>query len=271
MEEEKLVANEELEEEQLEETDESVEEEKEEPTQDEEKGKFYTDEELNELVNEIADRRVARKMKKYEQQMAKYKDTENVLKSQIGGENIDEVNANLRKIYEEDGRTLPKEYKYENDRDLYILGRNDAEDFIKDGLEATEEEANRLARIGYKNLNAREQSLFNALCENITEIKNEKELLKLGASKDLLQDKDFVEFKKQFNVETPIKNIYELYINNKKPVKEVKTPGSLVGKSNSNNGVKDYYTYEEASKFTREELESNPELFKAIENSMSKW
>ena len=72
MEEEKLVANEELEEEeQLEETDESVEETEEETTQDEEKGKFYTDEELNELVNEIADRRVARKMKKYEQQMAK--------------------------------------------------------------------------------------------------------------------------------------------------------------------------------------------------------
>lgn len=270
MEEEKLVANEELEqeEEQLEET-ESVEEE---TTQEEEKeGKFYTDEELNELVNEIADRRVARKMKKYEQQMAKYKDTENVLKSQIGGETIEEVNANLRKIYEEDGRTLPKEYKYESDRDLYILGRNDAEDFIKDGLEATEEEANRLARIGYKNLNAREQSLFNALCENITDIKNEKELLKLGASKDLLQDKDFVDFKKQFNVNTPIKNIYELYTQNKKPVKEVKTPGSLVGKDSSNNGVKDFYTFEEASKFTREELDKNPELFKAIENSMSKW
>ena len=37
------------------------------------------------------------------------------------------------------------------------------------------------------------------------------------------------------------------------------------------NEVKEFYTYEEASKFTRKDFEANPELFKAVENSMTKW
>ena len=39
----------------------------------------------------------------------------------------------------------------------------------------------------------------------------------------------------------------------------------------SSNEVKDFYTYEEASRFTKEDLDKNPKLYKAIENSMSKW
>ena len=48
------------------------------------KGRFYTDEE----VNSIVDKRVARKMRKYEKQMAEYEDTENVLKSALEVDNI---------------------------------------------------------------------------------------------------------------------------------------------------------------------------------------
>ena len=35
--------------------------------------------------------------------------------------------------------------------------------------------------------------------------------------------------------------------------------------------IKDFYTYEEASKFTRKDFDKNPALFKAVERSMTMW
>ena len=41
--------------------------------------------------------------------------------------------------------------------------------------------------------------------------------------------------------------------------------------TSNQNGVKEYYTYEEASNFTKEDFDKNPELFKAVEKSMQRW
>ena len=41
--------------------------------------------------------------------------------------------------------------------------------------------------------------------------------------------------------------------------------------STQDNGVKDFYSREEALKFTKEDLDKNPDLYKAIERSMYKW
>jgi hypothetical protein len=35
--------------------------------------------------------------------------------------------------------------------------------------------------------------------------------------------------------------------------------------------VKEFYTRDEALKFTKEDFDKNPALFKAVENSMYKW
>lgn len=253
----------------LEETSETIEE------SDQKEGKFYTDEELDKLindkVNEIADRRVARAMKKHEKEMAKYKDTENVLRSQIGGKDIDEVNANLRQLYTEEGRELPKEYQFVDDSDAEILGKAEAQNILKDGISFALDEANRLASIGYNNLSPRDKALFMELSNAIEEDRNKKELLSFGASKELLDDPEFKEFKDQFSNKTSIKKIYEIYQNLKeKPKEEIKTPGSLRGNT-SQNEVKSFYTVEEARQFTAEDFEKNPKLLEAIENSMTKW
>ena len=84
----------------------------------------------------------------------------------------------------------------------------------------------------------------------------------------MLSDKSFNDFRKMFNSNVPIKDIYEMY-SKSKPKPKVENPGSM--KSGLNKTVKDFYTYEEASKITREELDKNPELVKIIEASMSKW
>jgi hypothetical protein len=36
-------------------------------------------------------------------------------------------------------------------------------------------------------------------------------------------------------------------------------------------GVKDYYSFEEAKRFTKADFDKNPKLFAAVEKSMAKW
>lgn len=246
-------------------TEETVEETLADETESKQNGKFYTDEEFNEKVNEFVNRRVAQKMRKYEREMAKYKDTENVLKSQIGGENIEEVNRNLRDLYVRDGVQLPDEYQYHDERDIERLGIGDAEDFIALGYDAMEEEANRLASIGYKNLDKREQIAFTTLVEKLNVMKDEKELLSLGASKDLLSDKDFISFRSKFRENVPIKDIYEEF-SSKQGESKVNSAGSL--KNGSGNTEKTYYTDEEIARLTYEDL-SDEKVWEAVRRSQT--
>ena len=76
---------------------------------------------------------------------------------------------------------------------------------------------------------------------------------------------------KKFNFKTPISTIYEMYTKiNGQAVKQPASPGSA--KTNTGTGeIKDYYTPEEARKFTEEDFEKNPKLMEAIEKSMQSW
>jgi hypothetical protein len=56
-----------------------------------------------------------------------------------------------------------------------------------------------------------------------------------------------------------------------KPKPKVETIGSMKGATSKDNGVKDFYSYEESLQFTKEDFDRNPELFKAVEKSMLKW
>ena len=67
-----------------------------------------------------------------------------------------------------------------------------------------------------------------------------------------------------------LKDKYSMYLKFQ-PKKEVETIGSMKNNTSDNKKVKEFYTHEEASKFTKEDLDRNPELLKAIENSMTKW
>ena len=63
-------------------------------------GRFVTEEELNRMINDAADKRVARKMAKverdYEKELSKYRDTENVLKKTLNIQDGEDVNTKLR-------------------------------------------------------------------------------------------------------------------------------------------------------------------------------
>jgi hypothetical protein len=55
------------------------------------------------------------------------------------------------------------------------------------------------------------------------------------------------------------------------PKKDVRTAGSMTNTNAPDNGVKDFYTRDEALQFTKKDFDKNPALFKAVEQSMHKW
>ena len=47
--------------------------------------------------------------------------------------------------------------------------------------------------------------------------------------------------------------------------------GSMKSTDSKNDGVKDYYAFEEAKRFTKRDFDKNPKLFAAVQRSMTKW
>ena len=230
--------------------------------------KTFTQEEVDEIVR----KRLARKDREYQKELSKYKDVENVLNAGLGTHSIEEAGTNLREYYKEQGVDLPSPIKPGlSEGELQVLGNNDADEILGLGLEEAEREANRLAQIGRENWNAREEAEFNKLASKLNYEKKKKELKSIGVSTDVLESKEFNDFANKFNYGTDIKDIYSLYSKTHQPkeTKNIEKMGSM--KNNPTNEIKDFYSYEESLKFTRKDFDNNPELFKAVENSMARW
>lgn len=227
-------------------------------------GRFYTDEEFNQMVNEIADRRVARKMRKINRELDKYRDTENVLKSQLGGETIEEINSNLRKLYSDEGVKLPERYVSEDEEYLEFQATKDSEDIITEGYNAIKDEANRLANIGYDNLNTKDKLLFTKLCQELDRQDDIKILKGLNIDTNILEDKSFIEYRNQFNRTVPISKIYEMYSGTKET--KINTPGSL---KNNTKTESEYFTDEEIEALTDKDLD-DPVIWEKLRRSQTR-
>jgi hypothetical protein len=224
----------------------------------------FTQEEVDEIVR----RRLARKERDFQKELSKYKSTEEVLKVGLNATDINDAEDKLREYWGNEGTKLPDKVQpgLSND-ELIMLGNGDAENFIKDGYQVMAEEANRLASKGYQNLNLREKTTFDKLVDTLHREKDKKELLKLGAKEELLSDKSFIDFRNKFNSTTPINEIYDMYMknNSNKTVKE--NPGSM--KNNEVSTIKDFYTPEEISQLSDEQLD-DPKIWEAVRKSMTK-
>ena len=227
------------------------------------KGRFYTDEE----VNSIVDKRVERKMRKYEKQMAEYEDTENVLKSALEVDNISDANKKLRSYYQEQGYELPEKKTSYSERELNILAKAEADEIIEEGYDSMLEEANRLAKIGYQNLNQKEKLIFMTLGDELDKQNDTRELKKIGANEELLKKTDFIEFRNMFDKKTPIEKVYGLY-KNQEPKPKVELPGSM--KNTSVKEEKEYLTPEEVVALTPEDWEK-PGMWEKVRKSQLKW
>ena len=234
--------------------------------------KMYTEEEFNAKLNEVIPKKIERAKAKIrkEYEYSAYKKAETVLNAGLGTSNIQEATEAMAEFYRGKGVEIPdfKQPTFSED-DLKVLANNEAQKIIEYGIEDVIEEVDRLADKGIENMTPREKIMFQQLATHRKDYEDQKELAQIGVTKDALQDADFIEFAKDLNPSLSAKQKYEKYLKYK-PKKEVEVIGSMKN-ATEEPGVKDFYSYEEAMKFTKAEFDKNPDLFKAVERSMSKW
>ena len=228
--------------------------------------KTYTQEEVDAIVGKAKARAKAKIEKDYQR---KYGGLEEVLKAGTGKQSVEEMTDTFADFYRKKGITIPEKPVY-SAKDIEVLARAEAEDIIRGGMEDVVEEVDRLTAVGAANMTPREKAVFRVLAEHRQNAERGQELSKIGVGEDVYNSQEFRDFAAKFNANTPIKDIYDIY-NKTKPKKEIKTMGSMKNNASADNGVKDFYTRDEALRFTKADYDKNPALYKAVETSMLKW
>ena len=239
----------------------------------EETPKTYTQEEfesaVNSKVDEVLGKKIARKEAKIRKEYERdYGNLMSTLEAGTGKKGVKEVTDTLEKFYTDKGIKIEKP-NYSS-KDIEILARAEAEEIISGGLEDVVEETDRLADIGVGNMTAKEKAVFKALAEYRQKAERGNELSKIGVSESVYNSKDFQDFASQFTSNTPITKIYDYYAKTQ-PKKEIKTMGSMKSTDSGGNEVKDFYSFEEAKKFTKKDFDKNPALFASVIKSMPQW
>jgi len=223
----------------------------------------FTKEQVDEMIAKKLARREAKIRKDYEK---KYGKLENVLKAGTGEEDIDSIADTFEDFYTKRGIEIPQTSQY-SQRDIEYLADRDANEIIEQGYDEIADELNRLSEIGFDNMDSTDKYIFMKLKKEADRLTNEKELKSIGVTE--LPD-DFKDFAEKLNPNLSIKEKYEMYTKINPKAKGTKI-GSMKNNTITDGGVKEFYTYEEAVKFTKEDYDKNPALFKAVENSMTKW
>ncbi len=230
----------------------------------------YTEAEFNAKLDEVLGKKLARREAKIRKEYdRKYGNLEEVLKAGTGKESVEEITDTFANFYRGKGITLPEKPSY-TDRDIEVLARAEANEIINMGYDDVVEEVDRLVELGAENMTAREKAYFKVLAEHRQNAERKNELAKIGVTDEEYNSREFQEFAGKFNPKTPISEIFNLY-NKTKPKKDIKPMGSMKNSTSDDSGVKDFYTRDEALKFTKADFDKNPALFKAVQASMLKW
>ena len=236
----------------------------------EETPKTYTEAEFNAKLDEVLGKKLARREAKIRKEYdRKYGGLEEVLRAGTGKESVEEMTDTFAKFYESKGIKLPKEPSY-TDKDIEVLARAEANDIINAGFEDVVDEVDRLTELAIENMTAREKAYFKVLAEHRQSTERQNELAKIGVTDEVYNSREFQDFAGMFKSNVPIAEIYKQYTKTQ-PKKEIKPMGSMKNSTSNDSGVKDFYTRDEALKFTKSDFDKNPALFKAVQESMLKW
>lgn len=272
------VEQQELQEEVGEETTEEVEitdsEETEEKTKEVENAqkKVFTEEELEEIAKKREARAISKLERKYEKELSKYKELENLMKVGTGQNEINGIYEATKKYYEEEGIEIPKNEVGLSDGEIEVLAKYKAEQILKhEDLEIIEEEANALAQKGIANMTKEERIIFETLGKKLTEQKDIDELKKIGVDKAVLDSPEFKQLREKFVGSA--QEVYDIY--KKIYVKEEKPASAGDLKTKPVNVDKEFYSASEAEKiantYSPEDLVKNPKLLERLKNSMNNW
>lgn len=234
-------------------------------TQNTEKSKTYTQKELDKIL----EARTNSINRKHQKELQKYRSIENTLKKGMNIDNIDDISKQLREFYEQSGIEIGNDVEDRDEREERILAEADAREVISLGENEMKRRANELANI---KRTAREEQEFMIICNTLVNEEAKRELKQKGVDESIIDSQDFKDFASQFNTNTKMSDIYEMYSKIKGMKK--KQPKIIPGMSNNAstmNAVKEFYTKEEASKFSVKDFDNNPALFKAVEKSAEKW
>ena len=243
-----------------------------EDSKEQENTKTYSEEELNEKLEELRtqinednqkawNKRWGQEKSKIERENAKKDELTNLLLEQTQSKNIDEL---LKISYEQYGVERPNTKI--NLKDEEVLGKNDAKEILELDDLSIEEEANRLAGI---KRTAREEATFMELGNYLTKKKNEekrkKEIKENGIDESILDNQDFKDFIEKFNKDTSLSEIYNIYSQmhtekNNPENKKTKpfSAGSLKDKKIKQDS--DIFSEEEFLALTAEDLK-NPKIY----------
>lgn len=227
----------------------------------EEAPKMYSQEDVDAIVSKSKARARARVEREYKR---KYGNLETVVAAGTGAKSVEEATNTLSDFYEKKGISINRNPGY-SEKDIDVLAKADATEVISGGYDDVVEEIDRLAEVGFENMTSREKKYFKMLAEYRRNADESNELAKIGVTADVLNSSEFKEFASKFNSSTPVTEIYKIF-EKTQPKKEIKTMGSM--KNAPTNGVKDFYSSDEISKLTEEELR-NPEVWNAVRRSMT--
>lgn len=232
------------------------------------------EERANKLFEEKVEERLVRdrinRERKQNKELAKYRQLENVIKAGLGVDNLDDAISKTSDFYKEQGITIPDFKDVYSERDEKILAKADAQEIIELGKNEMEAEANRIASIPEAKRTIREKTIFDTLCKELISLKDVEELSSKGYKTDVLDTKEFSDFRNQFNVNTSISTIYEMY--NKmhgQVVEQPRSPGSAKSTTTVKQ-IKDYYSPEDFDKLTDEDLR-NPKIMEIVDKSRLQW
>lgn len=233
-----------------------------------EKKKYYSEEELREEVDKNVKGRLARERKAIERENAPLYEIENTLKTVLGVNKREELVDSLNNYYKEQGLDIPK-YASLNNKDAERLGKLDAQEMIEVlELKEIEERLKELASLKEKDkMNYREEVEFLELGKYLSNELKIRELKEKGIDQKIIGSKEFREFSKKFNKDTPITEVYDLY--SKINIKKVNKPASTGStKSNITTTDKDFYSKEEVANMSKNDVKKN---YDKIRKSMEKW
>lgn len=217
----------------------------------------FTKEQVDEMIAKKLARKEAKIRKEYDK---KYGRLESVLKAGTGEEDLEAMTDTFADFYTKRGIQMPTAPKY-SDREVQILADAEANDIISSGYEEIVEEVDRLAGIGVDNMTPQDKLIFSKLAKERTRLEEERELKSIGVSK---LEGEFKEFADKYP-SLSLKEKYELFTQ-LNPKKKGEPMGSM--KSGQMNSTKDYYTDEEISRMTLDDLD-NPEVWEAVRKSMT--
>lgn len=216
------------------------------------------EERANKIAEEKMEARLIRDRIKREreeaQTRAKYEQLESIMKTALGAKDIDDVITKSKEFYKEQGIQIPEiinKSSY-NEREEMILAKADAEEIISLGKKEMEEEANRIASIPKNERSIRDNTIFKEVCTKLMVLKDEESLKSKGYDMKILEDKDFSLFRSQFNVDTPVSKVCEMY--SKLNPKTVEKPASAGSAKSENNTSGETFSAERINNMKPEEM-----------------